>query len=84
MSFTLPVSGGALGAALLWVGKKLYDTGHERVKKWDKHCIDDDQLHAILQQKLTEQSDRFEEQSNRLKSVDEKIDRLVYKMIPDA
>lgn len=74
MSFSIPISGGALGAFLLWIGGKAFVVTSARVKKWDKHCIDDDLLHAVIEQKLTDMD-------NRLKSVDSKMDRLVDHMI---
>jgi len=74
MSFTIPISGGALGAAILWVGTRAYRITADRVKKWDKHCNDDDTLHAVIKSQLVDMD-------NRLKSVDEKVDRLIDHMI---
>jgi hypothetical protein len=78
MDITIPftLSSGAIVGALVFVGKKVSSIAQTKVKKWDKHLTDDDTLHAIINQKL-------EETSNRLKSVDEKVDRLIDHMLEE-
>jgi len=74
MDFTIPA--GAIGAAILWVGTRAYSIGSARVKKWDKHCSDDDTLHAVIKSQLVDMD-------NRLKSADGKLDRLIDHMIDE-
>lgn len=73
MDLTLPF-GGVLAAVGVFFGKKALTVATTKVKAWDKHLTDDDRLHAVIEVKLTEQG-------NRLKSVDEKLDRLVDHML---